>query len=147
MQGEVDTDGIESKFDPAVAGLVDHAGLEKCVHVRVHRLTSRPARRAASRIVIGPCPAKTLSNSQRFAVRTFHSNSGVAKLIRACCFLPLKAASARRVTSSRDATSRVTVFIFGASNSSEVVSKLTMWGLTLTYRSEIPKRVSRRSKL
>ena len=37
--------------------------------------------------------------------------SGVAKLIRAPCFLPLNASSARRVTSSREATSNVTVFI------------------------------------
>src|SRR5471032_1811456 len=46
-------------------------------------LTSRPTRRAASRIDTGPAPQSALSNSQRLAVRTFQSNSGVAKLIRA----------------------------------------------------------------
>jgi hypothetical protein len=45
--------------------------------------TSRPARRAASRMDIGPAPHRTLSSSHRFSVRTFQSSSGVAKLMRA----------------------------------------------------------------
>ena len=75
--------------------------------------TSRPTRRAASRIDTRPAPHSTLSSSQRFAVRTCHSSSGVAKAIRA-------SRSPRRVFITRDAsasvsaserTSRTTVFI------------------------------------
>ena len=45
--------------------------------------TSRLTRRAASRMDTGPAPHSALSNSHRFAVNTCHSNSGVAKLMRA----------------------------------------------------------------
>src|SRR5207244_4474799 len=45
------------------------------------------------------------------AVRTRHSSSGVAKLMRARWFRPLKASNVRPVTSDRDATPSVTVFM------------------------------------
>jgi len=38
-----------------------------------------------------PAPVIVRINSQRFAVMSWKSNSGVAKLIRAPCFLPLNA--------------------------------------------------------
>ena len=41
--------------------------------------TSRPTRRAASRIEIGAAPQSAFRSSHRLAVRIFHSNSGVAK--------------------------------------------------------------------
>ena len=53
------------------------------------------------------------------------SSSGVAKLIRARCFLPLNASSARRVTSAFELTSNVTVFIVAASNSRRPPRSLT----------------------
>src|SRR5207244_3128340 len=40
-----------------------------------------------------------------------NSNSGVAKLMRGSCLLPLKAARARRSTSSKLDTSNITVFM------------------------------------
>lgn len=45
-------------------------------------LTSLPTRRAAPRTVTGPAPHKALSSSHRWAVRTFHRSSGLAKEIR-----------------------------------------------------------------
>src|SRR5581483_1380919 len=74
-------------------------------------LTSRPTRRAAARIVIGPAPAIERINSQRFAVINLNRTSGDAKLMRAPCLLPLKASRARRFTSSSEASCNVTVFI------------------------------------
>jgi hypothetical protein len=50
-------------------------------------------------------------NAQRLAVINRNRISGVAKLMREPCFLPLKASSARRFTSWRVATCKVTVFI------------------------------------
>ena len=74
--------------------------------------TSRPTRRAASRIEMGPAPHKALSSSQRRAVRTFHNSSGVSKLIRAVFWArPLSQARAKSSAACwRDATSRITVF-------------------------------------
>jgi len=75
--------------------------------------TSRPACRAAARIVASLAPVSALRRCQRFAVNTFHSNFGVAKLIRgelACpvfhawaksAKLSAKARTSRLVTSSR----------------------------------------------
>ena len=48
-----------------------------------HPLHIPPTRLAASRMEVGPVPHRVLSNSHRFAVKTCHSNSGVAKAIRA----------------------------------------------------------------
>jgi len=75
--------------------------------------TSRPARRAASRKVIGPWPAIALISSQRLAVSTFHSSSGVAKLMRAFeSALRLFQTRTNSADTSRGVrTSRVTVFI------------------------------------
>ena len=75
--------------------------------------TSRSTRRAASRIDIGPAPQSTFRSSQRFAVSTCQSNSGVAKLIRASrsarpVFIA-RVASAK--VSRRERTSRTTVFM------------------------------------
>jgi hypothetical protein len=76
-------------------------------------LMSRSARRAVSRIDKGPAPQRTLSNCQRFAVRTVQSNSGVAKLIRADgSAIPLVQADAKSaMDSAADRTSRITVFM------------------------------------
>ena len=46
-------------------------------------LTSRPTRRAASRMDTGPMPHGALSNSHRVAFRTCQSNSGDANAMRA----------------------------------------------------------------
>src|SRR3989304_2313339 len=73
--------------------------------------TSRPTRRATSRRVMASCPVIALSTSQRFFVKVCQSNSIELKEICAPCFFPLKAARARSLTSSREATDKVTVFI------------------------------------
>ena len=81
-------------------------------------LTSRPTRRAASRIDTGPAPHRALSSSQRFAPRTRHSSSGVAKLMRALfCGLPdFATASASAIAAAGARTSRITVFIHNPPN-------------------------------
>jgi len=56
--------------------------LEQRRHIAVHALTSRPTRRAASRIDTGPAPQRALSNSSAWRVSTCHNSSGLAKLIR-----------------------------------------------------------------
>ena len=76
-------------------------------------LTSRPTRRAASRIDTGPAPQRALSSSHRFWVNTRQSNSGVAKLMRAD-FRGLPAFQARAKSAIESAgvcTSKVTVFM------------------------------------
>ena len=49
-------------------------------------LTSRPTRRAASRMLTGPAPHSALRSSQRLAVSTFQRSLGEAKLMRADVF-------------------------------------------------------------
>src|SRR3972149_6591380 len=75
--------------------------------------TSRPTRRAASPMDTGPAPRRTFRSSQRFAVSTSQSNSGVAKPMRASrsarpVFMA-RAASAN--VSLRERTSRTTMFM------------------------------------
>jgi hypothetical protein len=74
--------------------------------------TSRSSRRAVSRMDSGPAPASTLRISQRLAVSTCHSSSGVAKLIRLASFrLPdARTWAPSRRASFRERTSRTTVF-------------------------------------
>ena len=76
-------------------------------------LTSRPARRAASRIDTGPAPQRALSNSQRFWVNTRQSNSGVAKLMRAdfSGFPVFQACTKSVIELAGVRTSRIKVFI------------------------------------
>ena len=60
----------------------------------------------------GPAPQSALRISQRFAVSTFQSNSGDAKLIRAdlCCLFVFHASAKLDMASRGDRTSRITVF-------------------------------------
>jgi len=76
-------------------------------------LTSRPTRRAASRIDTGPAPQRALSSAHRFGVNTRQSNSGVAKLMRAdFSALPVFQARAKSAIESPGVrTSRIKVFI------------------------------------
>jgi hypothetical protein len=78
----------------------EDVAVEQRMHVAVQAFTSRCTRRAASRIVTGPAPAKARINSHRFAVNSWNRSSGAAQLMREPCFLPLKASCARRLTSS-----------------------------------------------
>lgn len=76
-------------------------------------LTSRPTRRAASRIDTGPAPQRTLSSAHRLGVKTRQSNSGVAKLMRADLWgLPVFQTRAKSAMESAGVrTSRITVFM------------------------------------
>jgi hypothetical protein len=76
-------------------------------------LTSRPTRRAASRIDTGPTPQRILSSAHRFEVNTRQSNSGVAKLMRADFWgLPVFQARVKSAIESAGVlTSRVKVFM------------------------------------
>jgi hypothetical protein len=69
--------------------------------------------RVASRIDTGPAPQRAFRSSQRFAVKTRQSNSGVAKLMRAEPWgLPVVHARVKSaIESAGFRTSRVTVFI------------------------------------
>lgn len=88
------------------------------VTVPTPALTSRPTRRAASRIDTGPAAHSAFSNSQRLALNTFQSSSGEANAIRAWASpRPLfiaRAASAN--VSARLRTSRTTVFMIPPRN-------------------------------
>src|SRR5271165_5164224 len=66
-------------------------------------LTSRPTRRAISRIDNSPWPVIALRISQRFLVRVFQSRSTESNEMCAHCSSPRNAAAARRETSSREA--------------------------------------------
>ena len=72
----------------AVLRFLQDAGVEQRMHVAVHSLYVAVYRRAASRIVTGPAPAKARINSHRFAVNSWNRSSGAAKLMREPCFLP-----------------------------------------------------------
>src|SRR5271166_1156251 len=74
-------------------------------------LTSRPTRRAISRIDNSPWPVIALRISQRFLVRVFQSRSTESNEMCAPCSSPRNAAAARRETSSREAIERGTIFI------------------------------------
>src|SRR5271165_525816 len=74
-------------------------------------LTSRPTRRATSRIDNAPWPVIALRISQRFLVKVFQSRSTESNEMCAPCSSPRNAAAARRETSSREAIERVTTFI------------------------------------
>ena len=56
-QGKIDTHGIEAKFDPPLARLVEQPGIEQRVYVRVHGLhvATEPPRGFADRHGLPPC--------------------------------------------------------------------------------------------
>jgi len=80
--------------------------------------TSRPTRLAASRMDMAPAPHIALSNSHRLAVSTCHSNSGVAKPMRASRSArpDFIARDASASVSARERTSRTTVFMIPPRN-------------------------------
>ena len=83
LQQELDLDGLVREDDPAPSARSSTPALSGAVTSPWTALTSRSARRAASRMDTRPAPQRAFSSSQRLAVRTFHSSSGVAKLMRA----------------------------------------------------------------
>ena len=111
MQHNVNADGIIWKDNQTVVGFLQDAGVQQCTHVAMHALNvAIDASRSLSDCERSS-PVIIRINSQRFAVMSRKSSSGVAKLIRAPCFLPLNASRARRLTSLSVATFSVTVFI------------------------------------
>ena len=94
-QQHVDADGSIRKDDLPSAVFCRMPAAMSAVTSPCTALTSRPTRRAASRIDRGPPPAMARTSSQRFAVISRNKSSGVAKLMRAPCFLPSKASRAR----------------------------------------------------
>src|SRR6185437_12017241 len=74
--------------------------------------TSRPTRRAISRIDRGPAPHMAFSNCQRLAVSTFQRSSGVAKVMRAAfsLFPVFQTRTKSAMASFGERTSRTTVF-------------------------------------
>jgi hypothetical protein len=90
-------------------------------------LTSRSSRRAVSRIETGPAPVSVFNTSHRLAVRTSHSSSGLAKLMRlersGRPTFQARALACRASLSGR--TSRTTVFTIPPRDVSfEVVEQL-----------------------
>src|SRR5450755_2230244 len=106
-------------------------------------LTSRPTRRAASRMETGPTPHSALSNSHRFAVSTCQSNSGDAKAMRAdFSALPdFHAFTKPAIASLGERTSRVTVFTIPPRNVGLKVSDQPVWRRELVshhHRTVVP---------
>jgi hypothetical protein len=97
-QYDINMDCIVGKNDQAIVP-VQNTTVKQRMHIAVQALTSRWTRCAISRMVIGPAPVMVRINAQRLAVIRRNRSSGVAKLMREPCFLPLKASSARRFTS------------------------------------------------
>src|SRR6185369_7687505 len=62
---------------------------------------------------MGPAPVIAESSSHRFCVSTLNNSAGVSKLMNAPCGRPSKARRKRRLASSRDETSKVTVRMSG----------------------------------
>jgi len=90
-------------------------------------LTSRPTRRAASRMETGPAPHSAFSSSQRFAVSSFHRSSGEAKLMRAALSRSrvFQTRTKSSIASLGGRTSRVAIFTVPPRNiASEVGDEL-----------------------
>src|SRR5471030_2506970 len=82
---------------------------------RCTAFTSRPTRRAISRIDSGPVAVMALMMFQRICVSVWNSSSGDSNVMYAPCALPSNAAKNRLLTVSREATPSVTVFMMGSS--------------------------------
>lgn len=86
----------------------NHASIDQGGHVAMNGLDVPPHAAGGCADRHPPGPVIVRSNSQRFWVRTFHSNSGVVKEIRLPSGSPPKAAAKRRSTSACEATPKLT---------------------------------------
>ena len=113
MQRELDLHRVEWEDDAASLRALENPGAEQRRHVAVHGLDSRSTRRAVSRMETSPTPHNDFRISHRFAVSTFHSNSGEVNAIRAdvSALLLFHALANPDIAASGARTSSVTVFM------------------------------------
>ena len=104
-------DGVKGENDSAFVGFAQDSGVQKQLHIRVHRFYIPPDPAGRLPNGDGGAPVMTFSKSQRLPERTLKRSSGDAKLMKDPCSFPFMASRNRLLIFSREATPNVTVRI------------------------------------